>query len=168
MPFADSSFDFVYSIGVLHHLPDPPLAFREVYRVLSPGGRALIAVYQRHSLKAYASHLIRFGSRILDLLSGKRHLLLQRLTRGPKRNNPWGTELVEVLGCPIIYRYSRRQLRRICQPFSKVRLDTAPAGLSQLATLIPPPVRPLTKKLLVKLENFLKPFGFMWVVILEK
>ncbi len=30
LPLADSAFDFVYSIGVLHHTPDPRRAFGEI------------------------------------------------------------------------------------------------------------------------------------------
>jgi ubiquinone/menaquinone biosynthesis C-methylase UbiE len=49
MPFADGSFDLVYSHGVLHHTPDTARAIREVHRVLSPGGRAVIMLYYRDS-----------------------------------------------------------------------------------------------------------------------
>jgi ubiquinone/menaquinone biosynthesis C-methylase UbiE len=38
LAFPDASFDFVYSWGVLHHSPDTRRAFREVHRVLKPGG----------------------------------------------------------------------------------------------------------------------------------
>ena len=49
LPFADGSFDLVYSHGVLHHTPDTPKTIREVYRVLAPGGRAVIMLYYRNS-----------------------------------------------------------------------------------------------------------------------
>lgn len=49
LPFADNSFDFVYSHGVLHHTPDTPRAIREVHRVLAPGGHAVIMLYHRNS-----------------------------------------------------------------------------------------------------------------------
>jgi len=44
-PFAFESFDFIYSIGVLHHLPDPEGAFRELLRFLKPGGEIQIYLY---------------------------------------------------------------------------------------------------------------------------
>ncbi len=50
LPFADSTFDVVYSWGVLHHSPDTPKAFREVLRVLKPGGEARIMIYQTWSI----------------------------------------------------------------------------------------------------------------------
>lgn len=45
LPFVDGSFDFVYVIGVLHHLAGPDgqaAAYREAQRVLRPGGVLLI------------------------------------------------------------------------------------------------------------------------------
>jgi SAM-dependent methyltransferase len=46
-PFADETFDFFYSVGVLHHLPDPPQALRSLTRLLHPGGMAFIWVYSK-------------------------------------------------------------------------------------------------------------------------
>lgn len=44
-PFAPASFDFVYSIGVLHHLPDPKAGFLNLIKFLKPGGEAQIYLY---------------------------------------------------------------------------------------------------------------------------
>jgi len=43
LPLADRTFDAVYSYGVLHHIPHPDVAARELARVARPG--ASIAVY---------------------------------------------------------------------------------------------------------------------------
>jgi SAM-dependent methyltransferase/uncharacterized protein YbaR (Trm112 family) len=44
-PFERESFDFIYSIGVLHHLPDPEEAFQNLLRYLKPGGEVQIYLY---------------------------------------------------------------------------------------------------------------------------
>src|ERR1700752_5056144 len=54
-PFALESFDFIYSIGVLHHLPDPEVAFPNLLRFLKPGGEVQIYLYwkpERRPIKA--------------------------------------------------------------------------------------------------------------------
>lgn len=43
IPFPDDSFDLVVGHAVLHHIPDVEAAFREVLRVLEPGGRFVFA-----------------------------------------------------------------------------------------------------------------------------
>jgi len=42
LPFDDSSADFVISTLSLHHWSGPPRAFREIHRVLKPGGQFLV------------------------------------------------------------------------------------------------------------------------------
>src|SRR5215471_3594218 len=54
LPFADASFDLVYSWGVLHHTPDTARALAEVRRVLRPAGEARVMLYARRSLFAGA------------------------------------------------------------------------------------------------------------------
>jgi SAM-dependent methyltransferase len=49
LPFESNTFDIVYSYGVLHHSPHTVRAISEVYRVLKPGGTALIMVYHLRS-----------------------------------------------------------------------------------------------------------------------
>lgn len=43
IPYEDNSFDLVVGHAVLHHIPDLPAAFREILRVLKPGGRFVFA-----------------------------------------------------------------------------------------------------------------------------
>src|SRR5579872_5821092 len=52
LPFGDASFDRVYSWGVIHHTPDTARAAREILRVLRPGGRFCVMVYNRRSVVA--------------------------------------------------------------------------------------------------------------------
>ena len=47
LPFASESFDFVYSIGVLHHTPDTRSAFLALPRLVKRGGQLSVWVYHR-------------------------------------------------------------------------------------------------------------------------
>lgn len=47
LPFAQGSFDFVYSLGVLQHTPDPHRAFASLPPMLAPGGRLCVDYYER-------------------------------------------------------------------------------------------------------------------------
>ncbi len=55
LPFAEHSFDTVFSHGVLHHVPDIARAQREIHRVLRPGGELIIMMYARWSLNYLVS-----------------------------------------------------------------------------------------------------------------
>jgi ubiquinone/menaquinone biosynthesis C-methylase UbiE len=47
LPFRDGSFDFAFSNGVLHHTKDMARGFRELLRVLRPGGRGFVYVIEK-------------------------------------------------------------------------------------------------------------------------
>jgi SAM-dependent methyltransferase len=48
LPFKRGAFDLAYSIGVLHHTPNPPLAFTRVAVTVAPGGKLAVYVYSRY------------------------------------------------------------------------------------------------------------------------
>jgi SAM-dependent methyltransferase len=45
-PFADGSFDLVYSLGVLHHLENPSEGLHALARLVRPGGELRLYVYR--------------------------------------------------------------------------------------------------------------------------
>lgn len=47
VPFRPGSFDYIYCIGALHHMPDPEAAFQELLGYLKPGGSVFIWVYSK-------------------------------------------------------------------------------------------------------------------------
>jgi SAM-dependent methyltransferase len=49
LPFREGSFDFVFSCGVLHHIPNIHGAAAEIKRALAVRGGVLVMVYNRHS-----------------------------------------------------------------------------------------------------------------------
>jgi ubiquinone/menaquinone biosynthesis C-methylase UbiE len=105
LPFADASFDVVYSWGVLHHSPNTPQAFREVHRVLKPGGTARIMIYSKYSL--------------IGLMLWIRYGLL--------RLRPW-TSLTEIydkyLESPGTKAYTVAGARQLCAPFASANIET--------------------------------------------
>lgn len=51
MPFSSNSFDVVFCNHVLEHIPDDIHAMREIYRVMKPGGWAILQVPQNYEME---------------------------------------------------------------------------------------------------------------------
>jgi ubiquinone/menaquinone biosynthesis C-methylase UbiE len=49
LDFDENSFDMVYAHGVLQYTADPASMAAEIYRVLKPGGQAILMVYNKYS-----------------------------------------------------------------------------------------------------------------------
>ncbi len=47
IPFRDESFDAIYSMGTIEHFDETQLAVQEIFRVLQPGGKAIVGVPNR-------------------------------------------------------------------------------------------------------------------------
>ena len=50
LPFPAGSFDVVYTMGTIEHIDEYPQSLREIHRVLSPGGRAIVGVPHKWNL----------------------------------------------------------------------------------------------------------------------
>ncbi len=72
LPFRGESFDFIYSLGVLHHTPNPPMAFESVARFLKPGGALMVWVYSnKRKLLLFALRMARAVTLRLPLVMVK-------------------------------------------------------------------------------------------------
>jgi ubiquinone/menaquinone biosynthesis C-methylase UbiE len=126
LPFGKETFDRVSSNGVLHHTPDMPQALREIYRVLRPGGRATIIVYNRDSGFYWIEQVLRFG-----LLQG--HLLREgRMENVLSRN----VERSSIGARPLVRVYSRRALRRLLLDIGFAAVTVAPAPFRAADTFL--------------------------------
>lgn len=113
LPFADESFDVVYSNGVLHHTPGTDVAIKEAHRVLRPGGTAKVMLYHRHSLVYWGELFFRRG-----LLGGE-------LLRGRSMNevlSKW-VEISNADARPLVKVYSRQEAHALFNMFSEVRTE---------------------------------------------
>jgi Methylase involved in ubiquinone/menaquinone biosynthesis len=105
LPYADASFDAVYSWGVIHHSPNTPKAASEIYRVLKPGGEARVMIYHKHSMVGYMLWL-RYG-----LLAVK-----------PARSLNYIYS--HYLESPGTKAYTVKEAQQLFKQFSKVEIDT--------------------------------------------
>jgi len=97
LPFPDGSFDLVFSTMTFHHWSDQEKGVAEVRRVLTPGGRWLLADVVADGLMALVFRLVRIGR----LQSRKRldaMLATSRLVVTAERRTPGMAGNIPVLG----------------------------------------------------------------------
>lgn len=104
LPFKDCTFDVAYSFGVLLCTPNTDLAIEEVHRVLRPGGKAIIMLYSKLSLKYLYDILFKRGVIEGGLLKASPASLLNYYSEA----NP---------DSPMIKVYTKSDCRRLFQRF---------------------------------------------------
>ncbi len=142
LDFADDSFDLVYSHGVLHHTPDTESAVKEIYRVLRPGGRAVVMLYHRDSynyrvnislLRRAGAQLLRWesGVNLVHRLTGESLKSLRQHATQLKNEQHSYLETDEFLsqntdgaGNPLARVYSRGEARQLFNDFAEIDLRT--------------------------------------------
>ena len=140
LDFADNSFDLVYSHGVLHHTPDTPTAVREIYRVLRPGGRAVVMLYHRDSynyrinisiLRRAGVHLLRSnaGIKLVQALTGESEQSLHDHARQLRSDSHYlsSDEFLsrntDGAGNPLARVYSKQEARELFKDFANIKLQ---------------------------------------------
>jgi SAM-dependent methyltransferase/uncharacterized protein YbaR (Trm112 family) len=80
-PFPAKSFDFIYSLGVLHHMPDPEKGFRSLLKLLRRGG--VINIYLYWNLEgeaAWRRALLRAVTGARQITTRMPHTLLKKVS----------------------------------------------------------------------------------------
>ncbi|MDO8607362.1 MAG: class I SAM-dependent methyltransferase [Phaeospirillum sp.] len=112
LPFADASFDIVYSNGVLHHTLDTEQAIAEVFRVLKPGGHAVIMLYCKSSWHYWINMFLPIG------------LLMGKAFRDPNwlgKATEWGGKNKQSVANPVTRCYTGGGIARLFAAFRDVR-----------------------------------------------
>jgi ubiquinone/menaquinone biosynthesis C-methylase UbiE len=85
LPFPDATFEIVVGHAVLHHVPDVEQAFREILRVLRPGGCFVLC-----------GEPTRYGDLVARRLSRATWEVATRVTRLPPLRSRWARPQVEL------------------------------------------------------------------------
>jgi SAM-dependent methyltransferase len=124
LPFADGVFDAVYSYGVVHHVPQPDSAARELARVARAGATIAVYVYEDFVERGAVLHAaLRVANRVRPLTTRLSPAALLRVCRAASP--------VVFLLCAVPYRALKRfpATRRVAEqiPFRHAR---SPFGLA--------------------------------------
>jgi glycosyltransferase involved in cell wall biosynthesis/ubiquinone/menaquinone biosynthesis C-methylase UbiE len=111
LPFESSTFDLVYTNGVLHHTPNTRKMVSEIYRVLKPGGRVIAMVYAEASLQYWRNLVWHYGLKEGELA---RRSMADIMSTTVERTGNDARPLVKV--------YTRRRLRALFDAFSRVHI----------------------------------------------
>jgi SAM-dependent methyltransferase len=98
LPYADASFDFVWSWGVIHHSEQTQKVVAEIARVLRPGGRLAFMVYHRTSLTFWVNYVLFRGVLQGGLRRERPDELANRWSDGVIARHYTRSSIVEALG----------------------------------------------------------------------
>ncbi len=120
IPFKDATFDYVYSIGCLHHTGDLSRAVAEVHRVLKNGGKAVVMLYNRHSFRRMV---------FLPLVHVRNRLLRREGSgNGGRTFSDWVRHFYDKNakgeGAPHTDYVSRAEVRRLFSGYRHVRIES--------------------------------------------
>jgi ubiquinone/menaquinone biosynthesis C-methylase UbiE len=113
LPFPGETFDVVYSNGVLHHTLDTERAIDEVFRVLKPGGQAVIMLYCKSSWH-YWINMVLFEGLLKGRIFGDQNWL--------GKATEWGGKNRQTVENPITRCYTASEITGLFRKFHKPSL----------------------------------------------
>ena len=139
LPFADETFDHVYSFGVIHHSPNPPKIVDQIHRVLKKRGTVTVMLYNRTSINYYMEIMFlrrlfkwslapRFMPRVLSAVTGferwklEGHRKMMRSVK-PMSKEQWVSMNTDGPFCPLARVYNAREAAELFGSFGSVRQE---------------------------------------------
>jgi 2-polyprenyl-3-methyl-5-hydroxy-6-metoxy-1,4-benzoquinol methylase len=114
IPFPDASYDFVFCIEVLEHVPNPFAAVSEINRVLRDGGVLIVSVPNPYHLKEIVWNLFRTPDRQGHIYSWTRQAMTKLGEMNGFRLDAYGGTYLHppvpappLLARSVIYRFSK-------------------------------------------------------------
>ena len=173
LPFHENSFDVVYSNGVLHHSSSTRKCVDEVFRVLRPGGKAIIMLYSRHSASFWLNIFLR-GILSGEIFSRSEAEWIGRVTEGKPKFGTTKNPITRVYSNKevllLFEKFLDIQLRKSSFQFDNIaipRMTQFRAKLLDLMGKVPHPGGRLIYGNPVYIETYLEMwlgqfFGFAW------
>jgi uncharacterized protein YbaR (Trm112 family)/ubiquinone/menaquinone biosynthesis C-methylase UbiE len=118
-PFAEKRFQFVMSIGVLHHTPDTSRAFRSIALLVAPGGDLLTWIYPLPSEDTFWAGLYR----------QRDHHFLNMGHRLPKRMTMALCYVYVAVFFPLVLRFLKEQYKINTKVFPSMIYPQRPTRL---------------------------------------
>ena len=73
IPFEDAQFDYIFSTEVFEHIPNPYIAFKELHRILKPGGFHIFTVPYSDADKDMVKAIFNDNNEIIHLMPPEYH-----------------------------------------------------------------------------------------------
>jgi SAM-dependent methyltransferase len=150
LPFNDSSFDTVISIGCLHHTGDLALALQECARVLKPNGTLIVMVYYAFSYKRWITAPRETWRR------HRKSVGLPNENQTNRRGNYWYDRHLDGSAAPQTEFVSRRDLVFLLDGFVDIKATVV--NVDNLQDLLPPKLQRRS------LDHLRRVFLRLWIV----
>lgn len=111
LKFNDNTFDFVFSWGVIHHTPKTEQIINEIYRVLKPGGKFCILVYNTYSWVVIKT-LLKWGLLHGELFTLGFDKMMSKHTESEDKKNPYTKT------------FTKNECKKMFKMFSKINVET--------------------------------------------
>ncbi len=116
-PYENNTFDFVFSIGCFHHTGNTQECVNQTYRILKPGGFAMIMLYNKFSLR----QIEQFKAESLQNFLAD-FLPLGRAKVTDEQRRAYDFSATTQKAAPETQFFSEKDIRRIFNAFKKLQI----------------------------------------------